>query len=231
MTTISVCIIAKNEEKHISDCIKSVLPVADEIILLDTGSTDKTIEIAESFDKVKVYQTEWENDFSKARNQCISYAKSDWILCIDADEILQEYAQKNLKTYLENHHLKDKALVVKFLGEDYEPGLISQIYYKAGIFKNHKGIKFILPFHEYPVSPEEDLHIRHSSNCRVYHMQKTDTDTMRERHIRDSKIMMDFLNKSENKKHESYYFRHLGDSYRSVGEDFGAIGFNFCLKF
>ena len=54
---ISVCIIAKNEEKYISDCINSVINLVDEIIVLDTGSTDKTIEICQNFNKLKLYET------------------------------------------------------------------------------------------------------------------------------------------------------------------------------
>lgn len=86
--TISCCIITKNEEDNISDCIKSIIDIVDEIIILDTGSKDKTIEIAQSFAKVKVYETLWKDDFSKARNECIDYASGDWLLIIDADEQL-----------------------------------------------------------------------------------------------------------------------------------------------
>ncbi|MEK7432479.1 MAG: glycosyltransferase, partial [Cyanobacteriota bacterium] len=85
---ISVCIITKNEEKYIEKCIESVYGIAYEIIILDTGSTDKTKEIVNKFDKVKLFETTWKNDFSSARNECISYVTGDWILSIDGDEIL-----------------------------------------------------------------------------------------------------------------------------------------------
>ena len=99
---ISVCIIAKNEEKYIEECLKSVLDIADEIIVLDTGSTDKTKDIVSAFPKTKLYETTWEDDFSKARNQCISHATGDWILSIDADERLSLSSQQQLINFLDN---------------------------------------------------------------------------------------------------------------------------------
>ena len=87
---ISVCIITKNEEEYIFQCIQSVYDIAYEIIILDTGSTDKTKEIVKKFDKVKLFETTWKNDFSIARNECISYASGDWILSIDGDEVLEK---------------------------------------------------------------------------------------------------------------------------------------------
>ena len=84
---ISVCMIVKNEEKYLDNCLTSLKDFADEIIVVDTGSTDSTVEIAERHG-AKVYFHEWENDFSKARNYSLSYATKEWIFIIDADEEL-----------------------------------------------------------------------------------------------------------------------------------------------
>ena len=84
---ISVCLITKNEEKFLSDCLQSIREIADEIILVDTGSTDRTVEIAGAFG-CRVIHHEWQNDFSLARNTGITAANGKWILCIDADERL-----------------------------------------------------------------------------------------------------------------------------------------------
>ena len=83
--TISACMIVKNEEALLPKCLESIKSFVDEIIIVDTGSTDKTLKIAESHG-VKIYHHQWENNFSKHRNQSISYASGDWILIIDADE-------------------------------------------------------------------------------------------------------------------------------------------------
>lgn len=79
--------IVKDEEKFLPQCLDSVKDHVDEIIVVDTGSTDKTVEIVESYG-ARVYHHPWENHFSKHRNQSISYATGDWILIMDADEKL-----------------------------------------------------------------------------------------------------------------------------------------------
>jgi glycosyltransferase involved in cell wall biosynthesis len=86
-TTISLCMIVKNEESCLVRCMKSVRDHVDEIIIVDTGSMDNTVEIAESYG-ARVYHHPWENDFSKHRNQSLSYATGDWIFQLDADEEL-----------------------------------------------------------------------------------------------------------------------------------------------
>ena len=83
--TVSACLIIKNEEELLPGCLESIRDWVDEIIVVDTGSSDKTVEIAKSYG-ARVYHHEWEGDFSKARNQSISYATKEWILIIDADE-------------------------------------------------------------------------------------------------------------------------------------------------
>lgn len=83
--SVSACMIVKDEEHNLPRCLKSIAGIVDEIIVVDTGSSDRTVEIAESFG-AKVYHHPWENNFSKHRNQSISYATKDWILIIDADE-------------------------------------------------------------------------------------------------------------------------------------------------
>ena len=88
--TISINIMVYNEERCIERCINSVINLADEIIIVDTGSTDKTIDIIKHMNcsKIKLYSHKWENDFSKIRNLMIEYSTKDIIFQIDADEYL-----------------------------------------------------------------------------------------------------------------------------------------------
>jgi len=86
--TLSVCMIVKNEERFLAQCLESVKDVADEIIVVDTGSTDRTVEIARRYTD-RVYFHPWNDSFSEARNYSLSYATGDWILQIDADEELE----------------------------------------------------------------------------------------------------------------------------------------------
>ena len=85
---ISACMIVKNEHEHLPGCLASIRELVDELIVVDTGSTDDTVTIAESFG-AKVYHHQWENNFSQARNISIGYATGEWIFIIDADEELE----------------------------------------------------------------------------------------------------------------------------------------------
>ncbi len=87
MTTLSACMIVKNEEEMLPRCLRSIQPYVDEIILVDTGSTDRTMDIARQFG-AKIYEHPWQNDFGLHRNQSIGYSTGDWMLIIDADEEL-----------------------------------------------------------------------------------------------------------------------------------------------
>ncbi len=87
--TISACMIVKNEEKFLSRCLDSIKDVVDEIIIVDTGSTDNTVEIAKRYTD-KIFFHEWQNSFSEARNFALQFATCEWILQIDADEELEQ---------------------------------------------------------------------------------------------------------------------------------------------
>ena len=100
MTTLSVCLIFKNEEKHLPRMLQSIDKVADEILAADTGSTDRSAEILAANPKVKLFSFPWTEDFSQARNATLAQATGDWILVIDADEALR--TETELKALLEN---------------------------------------------------------------------------------------------------------------------------------
>ena len=89
MVTVSLCMIVKNEERVLARCLDSIRELMDEIIIVDTGSTDKTKEIAARYTE-KVYDFRWINDFSAARNFAFSKAACDYIYSADADEVVDE---------------------------------------------------------------------------------------------------------------------------------------------
>ncbi|WP_347814334.1 glycosyltransferase [Alkalihalobacillus sp. LMS39] len=95
MISISLCMIVKNEEDTISRCLDCVKDIVDEIIIVDTGSTDRTKEIVRRYTDF-VYDFEWIDDFSAARNYSFSKASKDYILWLDADDVLLEEDQKRL---------------------------------------------------------------------------------------------------------------------------------------
>jgi tetratricopeptide (TPR) repeat protein len=93
---ISLCMIVKNEERFLRTCLESVREVVDEMIVVDTGSTDRTVEIAEEMGAL-VSHFEWTGSFSEARNQALAKATGDWVLILDADEVLSPDTVGNIR--------------------------------------------------------------------------------------------------------------------------------------
>lgn len=87
MPELTLSMIVKNEEKYLRECLESVKDIADEIVIVDTGSTDRTIEIAKEFN-AQIFEFEWIDDFAAARNHALSKSNGKWILYMDADERL-----------------------------------------------------------------------------------------------------------------------------------------------
>jgi glycosyltransferase involved in cell wall biosynthesis len=99
---ISACLIVKNEKDHIQDVLSS-LAGFDEIVVLDTGSTDNTVEIAVNIPNTKVYTYyEWNDDFAEARNHALSKCTGEWVLSIDGDEVLEEGGLEKIRKTIEN---------------------------------------------------------------------------------------------------------------------------------
>ncbi len=94
---ISACIVTKNHAKYIKQCLLSVQNITDEIIIVDLGSNDGTIKIAESFG-AKIFNYKWSNNISIHKNQAIKHAVGDWVLFIDAEEklVLQDVTSINM---------------------------------------------------------------------------------------------------------------------------------------
>ncbi len=116
--SISLCMIVKNEERDLPFCLDSVKTIVDEMIVVDTGSTDSTISIAKSFG-ARVVQHEWPGDFSTARNISLDSAKMDWILVLDADEKLDSSVSQRLKPFLSQTKASGLRMIQRNL---YPPG-------------------------------------------------------------------------------------------------------------
>ena len=100
MAKISLCVIARDEEDLLPGLLQSVAGVVDQVVVVDTGSVDSTVEVARSFG-AQVVSDPWQNDFSKARNAALEYAEGDYVLILDADERLAPGAGKALRDAVE----------------------------------------------------------------------------------------------------------------------------------
>lgn len=99
MPKLSLCMIVKNEEACLDACLHAAQGFVDEIIIVDTGSTDKTKEIAQKFTN-KIFDFPWQDDFSAARNFSLEKATGDWILVLDADEIIAQEDHQKIRTLI-----------------------------------------------------------------------------------------------------------------------------------
>jgi tetratricopeptide (TPR) repeat protein len=135
--TISLCMIVKNEEKFLPDCLKTVEGLVDEIIIVDTGSTDRTMEIAREY-KAKIYEHPWQNDFSLHRNQSISYATCDWILILDADEELDPTEHNIIRMAIKRKDIDSVSFVVFNKIQHGRIGFLNS----HRMFRRNKGFKY-----------------------------------------------------------------------------------------
>ncbi|HAN10429.1 MAG TPA: hypothetical protein DCP90_07435 [Clostridiales bacterium] len=149
MITISLCMIVKNEEDVLARCLDSLKDIVDEIIIVDTGSTDKTKEIAKKYTK-KVYDFEWIDDFSAARNFSFSKATMDYILWLDADDIIFDVDREKLKQLkLElNINTVDTVMMKYNVGFD-KYGNITLSYFRERLIKRINNCRWVEPIHEY----------------------------------------------------------------------------------
>lgn len=154
--SLSLCMIVKNEETTLSRCLESVKDIVDEIILVDTGSIDNTVEIAKSYG-AKIFFYKWDNSFANARNYSLSKASKDWILIMDADDELVKEDKDKVALLINNEENKLNA----YFGEtlSYSGDLKNyNIYSNLNIrfIRNGKGYKFIGDIHEQITPGSED---------------------------------------------------------------------------
>lgn len=148
MFTISLCMIVKNEEDVIERCLNSVKDAVDEMIIVDTGSTDKTKQLATALG-AKVYNFEWINHFAAARNYSFQQATSDYILWLDADDVLQPEDLQRLIELKSRANFNYDTVTMKYHLSFDENGNPTYSYRRNRLVKRSKHFQWIGPVHEY----------------------------------------------------------------------------------
>ncbi len=137
--------IVKNEEEYIERCLESVKDIVDEIVIVDTGSSDKTVEMAKAYG-ASVYHFSWNNHFGDARNASLDKASGDWILILDADEKLHQEDQQTVKEVLHNDKADAYYLRIhSYLSQKETDKLIDA---RLSLFRNNKNYRFKGAIHE-----------------------------------------------------------------------------------
>lgn len=140
--------IVKNEEDVLEKCLKSVHDIIDEIIIVDTGSKDKTKKIAKKFTS-KIYDFKWVDDFSAARNYSFAKANMDYILWLDADDVVLEEDILKLKELKQTIDPNTDIVMMKYNSAFDENGNVTLSYFRERLLKRSKGFKWNDPIHEY----------------------------------------------------------------------------------
>lgn len=146
--TISLCMIVKNEEETLARCLDSVKGIVDEINILDTGSTDRTCEIAAKYTK-RVKNFTWIDDFAAARNASFDMATMDYILWLDADDVLMPEDAKALKKLKKTLSPDVDAVMMKYnIGFDAQ-GNVTFSFYRERLLRRAAGFRWQEPVHEH----------------------------------------------------------------------------------
>jgi glycosyltransferase involved in cell wall biosynthesis/tetratricopeptide (TPR) repeat protein len=139
---LSVCLIAKNEEKFLAQCLSSIRDLAAQIVVADTGSTDRTVEIAKEFG-AEIHAVVWTDDFAAARNAALAHATGDWILMLDADEELPAAQHEKIRAHLKDANALGFRLPLVNVGQENEgPSFVPRL------FRNAPGVFFHGRIHE-----------------------------------------------------------------------------------
>ena len=203
MKTLSLCMIVKNEEEVLDNCLASISDIVDEIIIIDTGSIDKTKEIANKYNS-KVYDFQWIDDFSAARNYSFSKATCDYILWLDADDVLIDDDRKKLKELKENLDKKYDAVSMFYNYAFDEDGNVILRFRRNRIVKRKRKYKWCGFVHEYIDVKGKVL----NSDISITHKRVHDAGE-RNLNIYKSKIMKGYELTSRDKY---YYAKELFDN-------------------
>lgn len=183
MITISLCMIVKNEEDVLDRCLKSIADLVDEIIIVDTGSTDHTKEIAAKYTK-NLYDFDWIDDFSAARNFSFSKANSTYSMWLDADDVfLDPDREAFAKLKATTDPLTDVVMMKYNTGFDAN-GNVTFSYYRERIIKNHVGMKWVSAVHEVIATTGSITY----SECAVTHKKLHPSDPDRNLRIFEKQI-------------------------------------------
>ncbi|WP_061997024.1 TPR domain-containing glycosyltransferase [Clostridium sp. ATCC 25772] len=214
--TVSVCMIVKNEERFLGRCLESVKDLVDEIIVVDTGSKDKTVEIAESFG-AKVYYYQWDNSFANARNFSLSKATKDWILILDGDDEFEKEDREKFIDIVNNskydgHFFKTLSLNSEADLKNYTCNLNLRLIKNTGEYEYvgaiHEQINNKIKPMDYGRFPSEEIRIYH----RGYIPAVTQAQNKRERNMN---ILREELKKDP---FNGFVNFNMGNEYFALGD-------------
>lgn len=213
MPLLTLSMIVKNEEKYLRECLESVKEVVDEIVIVDTGSTDRTIAIAEEFN-AKVHHFNWINDFAAARNFALEKSTGEYILYMDADERLSEKSIPELKKIIKSGLKGAFNCTVNNIDTiNNRPHLMKY----TRLFKNNKKLRFIGAVHEQIIESVKELNYK-ILNCTV-EIIHVGYNIEREGILQKAKRNLELLLKEYEKEPSAYVIFQLAQTYSALGDE------------
>ena len=216
MVKISACVIVKNEERNLPSWFASVEKIAHEIIVVDTGSTDKTVEIALNAG-AKVFHFSWVDDFAAAKNFAIEQATGDWILFPDADEYFPEEDCPKVAACIKKYHANKNIIgfISRWINVDENcGGIVRNVGRQARVFRNHPQLRYTGAIHEmlrYTAPGGELLQVE---NFRIIHTGYSE-GIIREKLERDLNLLLSQREKRGPEPQDAFY---LADCCYGLGD-------------
>ena len=218
--TIGLCMIVKNEEAVIGRALDSVKDTAAEIIIVDTGSTDSTLDILAQYPQVQVHQFDWCDDFAAARNAAFAKATSDWVLFLDADEYVDPDFIPHLRLQL-NHHAADAyCFKVVSVQKDGQIDHSTSIGGVPRLFPNRPEYRFEGRIHEMMYNQNQEvMQYVYYKGLPIYHVgYRPDIVLQKNKGERDRQLMLRAIAEAPDARTSKHLYYILANDYWKMGE-------------
>jgi tetratricopeptide (TPR) repeat protein len=221
---LSLCMIVKNEERFLRGCLESVKGIVDEIVIVDTGSTDSTLDIAREYG-AKIVPHVWTDDFSEARNVSLANATGNWALWMDADEELAPESREILRQAIETAPANIGGYMVMFRNwltvPERRPGTEMAIHHACRVFRRVPGVRFVGRIHEqnlrslqelgYTYAKQEGLILDHFGYA-------GEIMSGRNKHERFIRMLHREVDENPMEEFRTFHLFNLGNAYFTFGD-------------